>query len=224
MKTWLQYVLPLAPAKYRLPVQFWGLYLGGRLENELRYLRKLIRNTDVAVDVGANEGLYAYRMSQIFSKVYAFEANPDVTENLRAYNPGNIEISHIGLSSARGEATLYIPVLNDQQLTGWASFTKGNCPDAAEFIERRVQIRTLDEMNIQPLSLLKVDVEGHELEVLSGARETLLRNKPVIIAEVTEHNRKQVRDFLSELGYRQTILSEVIGAEPFEDNLIYLPE
>src|SRR3954468_4422340 len=124
-----RFVYPLLPRRQRLPFLYRVNSLEGSEEPELRMLPALVSRRDVAIDVGANVGFYALRMSALFNKVYAFEINDDLTHDLAAFNPGNIEIVHVGLSSEAGQAVLYIPVLNGLPLSGWASLTPNNCPD-----------------------------------------------------------------------------------------------
>lgn len=79
----------------------------GECENELRYLSGAVpAGGDVAIDAGANEGMFSYAMSKLFPKVYSFEVNNDLMRDLSAYNLGNIEIIDKGLSSRQGNVTL----------------------------------------------------------------------------------------------------------------------
>src|SRR6056300_1027810 len=64
----------------------------------------------------------------------------------------------------------------------------------------------LDDVYKGTPSVVKIDVEGHELEVLEGAKETLEKHKPMILIELLPHieNSKKARAFLEELGYTET--------------------
>jgi FkbM family methyltransferase len=192
-------------------------------ENELRFLHRIVAGGEVAVDAGANEGLYSYSMSKRFSRVYSFEVNPDLTKNLAAYNPGNIEIINQGLSSREGSAVLYIPLLKGQLLTGWASLTPDNCPDTREHLEKQVSVCTLDKFGLERVALVKVDVEGHEADVLEGAVETLRRNRPVVIVEIKPCNLDRVFSFLAGVGYEPVELQKFIGVAGSEQNYIFVP-
>ena len=52
------------------------------------------------------------------------------------------------------------------------------------------------------IDFIKIDVEGHELEVLQGARETLLKYKPTIFIETFPDKKTKVHEYLTNLGYR----------------------
>ena len=179
---------PLVPSKFDLPLEYF-LYVHDRqCEPELIYLEKICGCTGTAVDVGANIGYYTYKLSKLFDSVHAFEINPELTAGIRSLGRSNVEVSDIGLSDRKGTATLFVPVLNDIPLTGWASLQPGNCPDTDEHLERPVVIGTLDSVRIADVSFLKIDVEGHELEVLNGGRVTINATRPVVLVEIKERN------------------------------------
>jgi FkbM family methyltransferase len=213
----------LLPGRCQLPFRYWLHRLEGSCEPELVHLHRLCRRRDVAVDAGANEGLFSYRLSKLFRKVYAFEVNDDLTRGLMLYNPGNIEIIHEGLSSRQQSATLYIPVREGRPLTGWASLARGNCPDASEHIEKSVVVRPLDSLELPLVSFVKIDVEGHEMEVLTGAARTIERGRPVVLAEVKVGNRPGVFAFFDERGYRRLVLADVTGVQGSEENVLFVP-
>jgi FkbM family methyltransferase len=195
----------------------------GTCEKELRYLDSIIAEAEVAIDVGANEGLFSYKMSKRFSKVYSFEINDSLTKNLAAYNPGNIEIINKGLSSREGSAILYIPRSNGLNLTGWASLTPGNCPDSHEYTEKYVTICPLDSFDIHPVSFIKIDVEGHELEVLKGGFNTLVHNRPIVLIEIKPPNIDEAFSFFAQLQYERKKLQDFVPVIGSEENYIFVP-
>ena len=218
-------VTPLLPRRSRLAFRYWYEMSCGSPENELKYLDRIAGDGRLAaIDVGANAGLFSYKLSKRFEKVYAFEINESLTGDLAAYNPGNIKIIHEGLSSREGSATLYIPVLNGLPLTGWASLRPNNCPDTQDHVEKPVHIAPLDTFEISPVSFLKIDVEGHEREVLEGARRTLERNRPIVLIEIKRQNLDDVTAFFEALNYRRKKLDDLIRIEGSEENYIFVPD
>jgi FkbM family methyltransferase len=189
----------------------------------MRYLGDIVQRHDVAIDVGASAGFYSYVMSKHFREVYSFEVNDEMTSNLVAYNPGNIRIIHKGLSSAAGEATLYVPVRGELELTGWASLTPGNCPDTQVHREKTVELCVLDDFNLERVSLVKIDVEGHEVEVLKGSARTIEQNRPPIIIEVQDKTIGQVSAFFSKLDYSKRSLQDLVGVSGSAQNCIFVP-
>jgi FkbM family methyltransferase len=217
-------ITPVVPARLRLPFKYRVNRLGGWYENELRYLGRIpSARRDVALDVGANEGLFAYSLSGLFQKVYAFEINTDLTADLTRYRAGNVEIVPVGLSSAEGAATLYIPVLNGIPLTGWASLAPGNCPDTNVHQEKPVLVRPLDALDLPAVSFMKIDVEGHELAVLEGGNRTITRDRPTVLIEVKDQNLDRVSAYFADRGYRRTKLDEFVPVPPSPENYIFIP-
>lgn len=214
---------PMLPRRLRLPLLYQVGALDGTVEPELRMLHEFPIRAGVAIDIGANVGLYAYRMSAIFSKVHAFEINDALTADLIAFNPGNVEVVHFGLSSQAGEAILYIPVLNGVSLTGWASLAPGNCPDTTEHVTKPVKIQTLDNFDINGVSFIKIDVEGHEVEVLNGGKRTLMENRPIVLVEIKTMNRAAVLEFFSEIDYVLWEPDNIMRSEASE-NHIFVPK
>ena len=176
-----------------------------------------------AIDVGAHAGLYSLRMSKLFARVYAFEPNEDLTADLINYNPGNIVVSHIGLSSEPGEATLFIPLLGDLPLTGWASLSAGSCPATEDHLTRPVKLQTLDSLNLDRISFIKIDVEGHELEVLQGASRALTEFRPTVLVEIKQRNLKRVLGFFEEIDYAHHTLDELLNVAGSPENHVFLP-
>ena len=216
---------PLTPARSRIALRYWLTGLDGTLEDELRFVDRLASKgaKGVAIDVGANYGLFSYRLASLFQKVYAFEINPGLTGELAAFNPGNVEIVPKGLSSNAGRAILYIPLQDGRELHGWASLAPGNCPGVSEHVEKPVEIVTLDSFALSDVSFLKMDVEGHEVEALKGAVETLKRCRPTVMVEVKDRNVEAVVAFFLDLGYERKTLAELIGVEGSEENLLFVP-
>lgn len=195
-------VLPLTPARKRLQLLAWSnrYFEGG--EPELAMLDRLVpagcRN---AVDAGANIGLYTLNLAKLCRTVYAFEINPGVTGHLRNAALPNVELAHTGLSSSERGVVLYVPLWRGKMpLEGWASLTPGNSPDTDVHVEIPGHVRTLDSYGLVEVDFMKIDVEGHEIEVLKGAQATLSRCRPRILAEA-KHLRP-VADLLAPLGYR----------------------
>jgi FkbM family methyltransferase len=216
-------ISPLIPARKKLPFYYW-LHLLDSCEPELRHLHRICSNGEIAIDIGANQGFFSYNMSKRFKQVYAFEINNDLTKNLADYNPGNIHLIHKGLSSQDSEATLYIPVLNGTPLTGWASLAPGNCPDTQEHLEKQVSITTLDSFCIDSVSLMKLDVEGHEIEVIKGAYQTLKNNRPIIVIEIKQQNLSEVFALFDKLNYQRNKLEDLVGITGTQENYIFIPK
>lgn len=196
----------------------------GKFEPELSHLKSLVDGGGVAVDVGANLGLYTYRLSQLATHVYAFEINQDVTKDLKSYEAKNVTLINRGLSSREGMARLYIPVFRGFALNGWGSLTEGNYRDATDHLTVDAPVEILDRYNLTDVNFIKIDVEGHEVEVLMGAARTIERNRPKLLVEIKEQNMPAVRTFFQCRGYRMLKLEDLIGVAGADENYIFIPE
>ena len=141
----------------------------------------------VVFDVGANVGTYAKRVVAALPdvRVLAFEPHPLTFERLEADAPSNVRCFNMGLGSAPGELTLYDYAASDG--SSHASLYKDVIEDihGAESCSHVVPVRTVDDMveehGIERISLLKIDAEGHELEILKGAAGTIERGRVDIV-------------------------------------------
>jgi FkbM family methyltransferase len=216
-------LVSVAPSRYRLPILYKSQLLKSSCENELRYLGKILLGKKIAIDVGVYEGWFSYAMSRLFSKVYSFEINSGIAKCLTDCRLDNVELIDIGLSSSFQETTLYIPFFKGKPQFGWASLEPGNYPGAESYLEKPVRIQPLDSFNIQEVDFIKIDVEGHELEVLKGACQTIRSNMPVILVEIKDKNIDCVTEFLVNIGYQRQKLEEIIGIKGSLENYIFTP-
>jgi FkbM family methyltransferase len=175
-------LVALVPLRFQTPLRYWYRRATRRLEAELPVAQRLARAGSTCIDVGANTGVYAYALSRVAAKVEAFEPLPECERIIRAFASPKIDVHRTALSDAAGQATLYIPLIGGTVDEGRASFVQPNRP----FRSVVVPVRTLDEFRFTNVSLIKIDVEGHELRVLRGARETLSRERPAVLVEVVQ--------------------------------------
>jgi FkbM family methyltransferase len=216
-------VLPILPSQLQLPFTLWMHINFEDAEAELVHLVKIVSRGGVAIDVGANIGLYSLSLARYCKKVYAFEINPETSQMLKDCKNPKIEVINSGLSNHESNAILYTPVQpNGLVLIGWASLQPGNCPGITDHKETHVNLRTLDSFSIQECSFLKIDVEGHEIEVLEGAMETLRRTRPIILVEVKENNATEVAKLLTPLGYSHHSFLKIAGISGSTENKIFI--
>src|ERR1700704_2290755 len=79
-------------------------------EPELAVLAKMVPRGGTAIDVGANQGFYAYALSDIADRVVAFEPNPDYAFFARWMLRGRAEVCEFALSDKAGRLSFYVPV------------------------------------------------------------------------------------------------------------------
>jgi FkbM family methyltransferase len=177
---------------------------------------RLLHRPGTLVDIGAHDGLLTIPLARLpGSRVLAFEPLPNAFARLQAAlhatfgeAPANVECHHLALGDHEGSITLAMPVLDGVAQEQWASTAK----DYAAHVSARVTVerftvpmRSLDDFALADVTAIKLDAEGAEYEILRGARETLLRCRPVLTLEVEERHRQgstyAVPAYLDALGY-----------------------
>ena len=154
----------------------------------------------IAVDIGAHVGITAFRLSQSFEHVHAFEVNtnllPCLHHNLNIKGVHNCTTHPVGIGDV--EKDVDIKTTNK-------SFGTHVDPDKKT---GKYKIKTLDSFEIQNVDFIKIDAEGYEPLVIKGALKTIEKYKPIILYERKDHperygyKRDSIRDILMPLGYR----------------------
>jgi FkbM family methyltransferase len=157
-----------------------SIYNTGTYEKgTLQIIKENLKEGEVFVDVGTNIGLMSLFASQLVKtsgKVYAFEPHPltrqILLENIEMNSAENILVSAYAAGSERGRSRIFD---GKDQNRGSASLSlEGQISKGYE-----VEVISLDEFfGEKHISMMKVDVEGYELEVLKGAQNILKRDQP----------------------------------------------
>jgi FkbM family methyltransferase len=176
---------------------------------ELPFLRHLIAPGCLAVDAGANIGVVASEIARHAGQVLAFEPNPMAFAVLRHLRARNVAPVWAALGAAAGEAPLVVPVTRKGPSSNGGHLADARDEGAAA-LTYQVPVLALDSLDLPGLGFLKIDVEGHEPEVLDGARETIRRHRPTIMVEhEVSHAGAAFGDVfqrLAELGYEGVFL------------------
>lgn len=153
-------------------------------EPELALLASLIRPGGTAVDIGANQGIFAYVLSGIAGCVHAFEAHPDTADFARRHLGKRATVHTIALSNAKGCGSFFVPFAEDGTELHYAGNLKNTHSQFASQKVIETEVETLDSFGLTDVTFIKADVEGSELEVLEGARVTIARDRPVLLLEL----------------------------------------
>jgi FkbM family methyltransferase len=197
------------PRRFEVPARYWAMRALNVHEREISQLADWVAPGAIVADVGANFGPYTYALARLGSTVHAFEPNPDCADALRAWPAANVLVHEVALSDTEGDATLTIPLPN-----GTEQSTQGSIEKGATGRTVKVESRTLDHYDFARLDFMKVDVEGHELAVIRGGRETLRRCRPIILVEIAGRvlsDGVSVADVVSAIhdaGYSGVLLTE----------------
>jgi FkbM family methyltransferase len=208
----------------------------------LSYLKKYYRPNSNVIDIGGNVGTHTLLLSEIISKnnkVHVFEPvygdiiKKNVIEN-KIENKVMIYNEAVGKVNKTITIDTYprnccinfgrfslVSSINTNIMNELSNETKEKCKK----IPKKVNIVTLDSKNITNVSLLKIDVEGMELDVLEGAYKTIEREKPVIFMEIWKSKKNEtlntpiMQKLLNTLKYKMVFIEEGY----YGDDYLFLP-
>lgn len=178
---------------------------------ELKLLRTIGIASTVMLDIGANTGRYSAVLEDLVGaeNLYLFEPLPHLCRQLRQ-RFHKAHVFELALSDKEGAQLIRIPFINGTRLDTRATFNRHVEPGQTGFDEVEVPLRPLDEViktsNFQAIGFIKIDVEGHELAVLRGGMDSLVRFKPLLLIEIeARHHPFPITRIFAELeglGYK----------------------
>lgn len=165
----------------------------------------------VISDIGANIGTITVPLARHFKgRVICFEPlarnYERLTSHIRLNNLKNVTALNQACSHHMGQGRMIRILENNLGMAQLDLSTGGD-----------VKIVTLNHViGAQRLALIKIDVEGHEIHALSGGKETILRDKPLIVIEVLGHQDSPLHAFFAAWGYK--------GMKLFRSDWIFYPD
>lgn len=180
-----------------------SLYVRGRAqrelrkgEAELRLIPFLVPEGKRAIDAGANVGIWSYWLSRRASTVEAFEPNPKIFAILSKAALPRVTCHPTALSDTDGVARLLVPKGERGYSNQGASLSTVKVAGEHGVVE--VATKRLDAFGFSDVGFIKIDVEGFELAVVEGARDTLARTRPSLVIEMEEkHARQPIEQLLA---------------------------
>ena len=188
----------------------WRGEAGG--EPEMRLLPALCDPAKPSVDIGANEGGYAWHMRRLSRGLHVFEPLPELARRLSNgfALDRRVAVHQVALSDRVGTVQLRVPIQGDRANTGLATIEPGNDLHGAGLQQFDVPMRTLDSYALQNIGFIKIDVEGHELAVLRGATGLIEASHPAFLIEAQDLHRADavtsITSFLEGFGYHGMFL------------------
>ena len=192
---------------FRLYYKFRNYKYAKYRNPEIGIIKNLVQKDQNSLDVGANLGLFTYSMAKYSKRVFAFEPNPYPLRTLKYVIDKNVILLPIALGNIDGITELKIPRCS---IKGWSS--NGASLGSKEAVDSplhsmhkyKIESRRLDSLNIENIGLIKVDIEGFELEFINGSLNTIDKHKPNIIMEneiVYNENPFKLFEVMQDLGY-----------------------
>ena len=177
---------------------------------EFGIIRRRLLPGDIVCDIGANKGGFIYWLSCWVrdGRVVAFEPQPELARDLvnvcRAIKLRNVKVEAKAVYSHSGDQDLFLPTGHQP-----CASLHQTALEAGSFTTLSVPLISLDEYfkETDRVALLKIDVEGAELEVLKGAERILRQHAPLLVFEcenrhLAPSNVGDVFSYLETLGYQ----------------------
>ena len=186
-------------------------------ENNIHQLLKLYAKPGtVAIDIGGHMGIYTLNLSRLVGEsgtVHVFEPQVKMFTELlinMSLNKCNNIIFH---RRALGDEEKWVEMFSPLQGNEGMAYVK-DIQDSSS--TEKVRMQRLDDFHLDKVSFMKIDVEGYEMEVIKGGKETIMRNKPVMIIEIWQgpENHERIKE-IEKLGY--------VSAHLEGDDYLFLP-
>lgn len=193
------------------PALYWRMHTWlnqGPFEPEVGLLPLLCDKNKTSIDIGANYGGYLHFMLPHSKDCIGFEPIPELAACLRrGFKWQAVRILPQALSDVCRKAKLRHAVYHPGFSTIEPSNSfQGKIRHSQEVALPEVEVKNLDSFHMENVGFMKIDVEGHEIEVLRGAKATLQRCRPNLLVEIEERHRQgsicMVTEFLIGIGYR----------------------
>jgi FkbM family methyltransferase len=184
----------------------WKNYNENKVEYEMLLFPYFLNKDSVFFDVGSNIGAFVLIANKTVKQdqIFAFEPIPMLNARLKIVFP-KVNIRNIALSNLKTKTQFKIPKINHTQfLTRGTLNTNFVETNESGFDILDVQTNTLDgfckDEAIQKIDVIKIDVEGHEYEVIKGSLKTFEKYKPILIIEIEQrHHAEDISIIINEI-------------------------
>lgn len=198
----------LLPARAHLFCRYYYQKITNQLDDEMFYIANICPKKRRFLDVGSNIGMYSYYFLNQFENIEAFEPLTDITYRLHALSSERLTVHNVAISNQQGVLEFNIPIIDGKKWPPLASLEKRdvNC----EVV--KVRVKTIDDFQFDDVDFIKIDVEGHEENVIKGAVGTILRCQPLLLIEIEQrHITKPISEVFASvinLGYEGFFLQK----------------
>lgn len=174
-------------------IKLYGLYDREALTLALKILTTI--KDPILLDIGANIGNHSLAFSTVAKQIYSFEPVSFIfnklTENVQQNNIQNIKAFNIGFSDKNSQGLINIDT--DGNLgSSSISEIQSNKKEKIALINGDYFLK---ENHIKKIDFIKIDIEGHEFYAINGLKETIIKQRPLVMMEWnSEHNKQCFRE------------------------------
>lgn len=243
MKNSIKFILHkiLGFKNYLFVFSLFKIYTLKRDKNEkdfFQFLSLIPENTSV-LDIGANIGIMTVHLARSVKGVTVYSFEP-MSNNIATFKRivnyfklNNVQLFEVALGNTEGEVEMVMPVISSVRMQGLSHVLHSSITENNEGERCKVPLKMLDNMEElikapQRISAIKIDVENFEYFVLEGAKTLLIKNKPIVYAELWENkNREKCFELFHQLNYTTFIVQDnklvkFDRTQPKTQNFIFL--
>ena len=184
------------PGSFDNNLYFLGTYEAGTID----FIKNRLQTGHTFIDVGAHYGLMSFVASRVVGKegrIVAVEpirkTYKNLITNIKLNKFLNIKSLNIALGEKNGTVKIYTHKVNDMKSSISPRKTELNNYLTSQEVKLKTIDSIVDEMKINKVNMLKIDVEGYEMNVIKGATHTIHRDKPDLIIEYSPNSTKSKR-------------------------------
>jgi FkbM family methyltransferase len=159
-------------------------------EHQHEVIDKYLNSNSIALEVGAHIGTLTVKLSKTVQKVYAFEPIENsfklLNKNLQLNNCNNVQTFQKGVADKI--SSTYVRWVGEKN-AGGTGLEGGYLSKSNNLKEKiKVNLISIDSLNLDKLDYIKVDAEGYEELVIKGAQNTIKKHLPLIVLECFDEN------------------------------------
>jgi FkbM family methyltransferase len=186
------------------------------------YLQKYLKNNSLFIDIGAHIGLHSLGVMKYCQdmgynvKIVSFEPQGGLYEllkyNLTNNNKSNFELNILNYGISNENKVIYDNILDYENKKNCGGHGIKNCKEnKTNDNQERIELIKLDDLKYNNVSVIKIDVEGMENQVIEGAMNTIKNNKPIILLEIYGglDYKKANEEQLKKIHYTISLLTNI---------------
>lgn len=243
MKNAAKYILHklLGFENYLFVFSLFKIYSLKRDKNEKDFFQflKLIPENTAVLDIGANIGIMTVHLAKIKDVVvYSFEPMPNniiaFKRIVNYFKLNNVKLFEIALGNKEDEVEMVMPVISSVRMQGLSHVVHESITENNEGERFKVPLKALDQLSElrneeKRISAIKIDVENFEFFVLDGAKGLIMKNQPIVYAELWDNeNRSKCFTLFDQLHYKTLVAinNELVIFDPakhVKQNFIFIP-